>query len=251
MGQLIKKFKFNSETIRTILIDSEPFFVGKDVTDVLGYKNSRDALLKHVDEEDKNTVAIRDGNKGNPNQIIINESGLYSLILSSKLPHAKDFKRWVTKVVLPTIRKNGAYLTDQKAYEITHDKGALADLLLQAGEQLKQKDILIDEMKPKALFADSVATSKTTILVGDLAKVLKQNGIEIGAGRLFTWLRKHSYLISRKGADYNSPTQKSMELGLFEIKERTYQNPDGSVRITKTPKVTGKGQQYFINKFID
>lgn len=246
----LQLFNFNSNQVRTVLIDNEPYFVGKDVAKILGYANTRDALSKHVDTEDKNSVVIRDGNKGNPNQVVINESGLYSLILSSKLPAAKEFKRWVTKEVLPTIRKNGAYLTDQKAYDITHDKDSLADLLLQAGEQLKQKDLQIMEMKPKALFADSVATSHTTILVGDLAKILKQNGIEMGQKRLFNWLRDNKYLISRKGADYNSPTQKSMELGLFEIKESTHINGDGVTVTTKTPKVTGKGQQYFINKFL-
>lgn len=246
----LQLFNFNGNQVRTVLIDNEPYFVGKDVAKILGYANTRDALSKHVDTEDKNSVVIRDGNKGNPNQVVINESGLYSLILSSKLPAAKEFKRWVTKEVLPTIRKNGAYLTDQKAYDITHDKDSLADLLLQAGEQLKQKDLQIMEMKPKALFADSVATSHTTILVGDLAKILKQNGIEMGQKRLFNWLRDNKYLISRKGADYNSPTQKSMELGLFEIKESTHINGDGVTVTTKTPKVTGKGQQYFINKFL-
>lgn len=246
----LQLFNFNGNQVRTVLIDNGPYFVGKDVAKILGYANTRDALSKHVDTEDKNSVVIRDGNKGNPNQVVINESGLYSLILSSKLPAAKEFKRWVTKEVLPTIRKNGAYLTDQKAYDITHDKDSLADLLLQAGEQLKQKDLQIMEMKPKALFADSVATSHTTILVGDLAKILKQNGIEMGQKRLFNWLRDNKYLISRKGADYNSPTQKSMELGLFEIKESTHINGDGVTVTTKTPKVTGKGQQYFINKFL-
>ena len=246
----LQLFNFNGNQVRTVLIDNEPYFVGKDVAKILGYANTRDALSKHVDTEDKNSVVIRDGNKGNPNQVVINESGLYSLIISSKLPAAKEFKRWVTKEVLPSIRKNGAYLTDQKAYDITHDKDSLADLLLQAGEQLKQKDLQIMEMKPKALFADSVATSHTTILVGDLAKILKQNGIEMGQKRLFNWLRDNKYLISRKGADYNSPTQKSMELGLFEIKESTHINGDGVTVTTKTPKVTGKGQQYFINKFL-
>lgn len=180
----------------------------------------------------------------------ITEQQMYKLAIKANNPTAERFQDWVTGEVLPSIRKNGAYLTDQKAFDITHNPNALGDLLLQAGEQLKQKDLQIMEMKPKALFADSVATSHTTILVGDLAKILKQNGIGMGQKRLFNWLRDNKYLISRKGADYNSPTQKSMELGLFEIKESTHINGDGVTVTTKTPKVTGKGQQYFINKFL-
>lgn len=169
--------------------------------------------------------------------------------MSSKLPSAKQFKHWVTSEVLPSIRKNGAYLTDKKAYDITHDPNSLADLLLQAGEQLKQKELVIQEMKPKALFADAVATSHSSILVGDLAKILRQNGVIIGQHRLFNWLRNTGYLI-KSGASKNMPTQRAMEMGLFEVKESTVTNPDGTVRITRTTKVTGKGQQYFINKFL-
>lgn len=246
----LKLFNFESHEVRTLLINDEPYFVGKDVTEILGYKNPRDAIQKHVDDEDKNSVAIRDGNKGNPNQTVINESGVYALIFGSKLPSAKKFKHWVTSEVLPQIRKSGAYLTDKKAYDITHNPNSLADLLLQAGEQLKKKDIVINEMKPKALFADAVATSHTSILVGELAKILKQNGIDMGQKRLFTWLREKGYLIKRQGTDYNMPTQKAMDLGLFEIKEGSYVNGSGVNITTKTPKVTGKGQQYFINKFL-
>ena len=246
----LKLFNFESHEVRTLLINDEPYFVGKDVTEILGYKNPRDAIQKHVDDEDKNSVAIRDGNKGNPNQTVINESGVYALIFGSKLPSAKKFKHWVTSEVLPQIRKSGAYLTDKKAYDITHNPNSLADLLLQAGEQLKKKDIVINEMKPKALFAYAVATSHTSILVGELAKILKQNGIDMGQKRLFTWLREKGYLIKRQGTDYNMPTQKAMDLGLFEIKEGSYVNGSGVNITTKTPKVTGKGQQYFINKFL-
>ena len=150
---------------------------------------------------------------------------------------------------MKAICKTGAYLTDEKAYDITHNPQSLADLLMQAGEQLKQKEIIIQDMRPKALFADAVATADTSILIGDLAKLIKQNGHDIGQKRLFEWLRNHDYLI-KSGNSKNMPTQKSMELKLFEVKERTINNPDGSVRITKTTKVTGKGQQYFINKFL-
>lgn len=245
----VQVFKNEEFEVRTVEIDGEPWFIGKDVANVLGYSNSRKALADHVDSEDKNTVTIRDGIVGNPNQTIINESGLYSLVLGSKLPSAKRFKRWITSEVLPAIRQNGVYMTDDKAYDITHNPGNLADLLLKAGEQLKQKEIIIQEMKPKALFADAVTTSHTSILVGDLAKIIKQNGYEIGQKRLFEWLRQNGYLI-KSGSSKNMPTQKSMDLHLFEVKESTVQNPDGSVRVTKTPKCTGEGQVYFINKFL-
>lgn len=242
---------FTSEefgSVRTTMINDEPYFVGKDIAEILGYSNTRDALQKHVDDEDKNSVAIRDGNKGNPNQTVINESGVYALIFGSKLPSAKKFKHWVTSEVLPKIRKSGAYLTDEKAYDITHNKSSLIDLLQQAADQLKEKDVVIEHMKPKALFADAVNDSETDILIGDLAKLIKQNGHDIGQKRLFAWMRDNGYLI-KSGSSKNMPTQKSMQLGLFRVKERTINNPDGSVRITKTTKVTGKGQIYFVNKF--
>lgn len=249
-------FNFENQQVRTVEIENEPWFVGKDVATILGYSNASKAVLTHVDNEDRSYIMLdiadsQNGNvpRGQTKTTVINESGLYSLILSSKLPNAKKFKHWVTKEVLPTIRKHGAYLTDQKAYDITHNPNSLADLLLQAGEQLKQKELIIQEMKPKALFADAVTASHTSILVGDLAKILKQNGVDIGAKRLFAWLRERGYLIKRKGAEWNSPTQKSMDLGLFETKETVIQRPDGGVDVKKTPKVTGKGQVYFINKF--
>ena len=242
-------FNFNGLDVRTVLIDGEPYFVGKDVTEILGYKNASKALADHVDSEDKlnNETLSSLGQRGG---WLVNESGLYSLILSSKLPTAKKFKHWVTSEVLPAIRKHGAYMTDEKAFDVVNNKAGLADLLQQAADQLKRKDIQIAEMKPKALFADSVSASDSTILIGDLAKILKANGVDTGAKRLFQWLRDKSYLINRKGSDWNSPTQKSMNLGLFVIKESTHTQPDGTVRVTKTTKVTGKGQQYFVNKFL-
>ncbi len=235
-------------SIRTVEIDGEPWFVGKDVATALGYIETAKAIRTHVDAEDKG-VSEMDTPGGKQQLTIINESGLYSLIMNSKLPTAKQFKHWVTSKVLPSIRKHGAYMTDQKAYDITHNPESLADLLLQAGEQLKQKELIIREMKPKALFADAVATSKASILVFDLAKILRQNGVDIGGKRMFDWLRENGYLVKRKGSDWNMPTQRSMDMGLFEIKETTHTHADGHISITKTPKVTGKGQIYFINKF--
>lgn len=238
----------NSEfgQVRSLVINNEPWFVGKDVAEILGYSNPRDAISKHVDSEDKNSVAIRDGiTRGNPNQTIINESGLYCLVLSSKLPSAKKFKRWVTSEVLPALRKTGQY----QVKELSGSE-LMAKALIEAQSVLAAKDKQIEEMKPKALFADAVTASHTSILVGELAKILKQNGIEMGQKRLFAWLREKGFLIKRKGTDYNMPTQKAMDLGLFEIKEGSYVNGSGVNITTKTPKVTGKGQQYFINKFL-
>ena len=233
--------------IRTITINNEPWFVSKDVAFVLGYSNPRDAISKHVDVEDKG-VAKCDTLGGSQDLTVINESGLYSLILSSKLPTAKKFKHWVTSEVLPTIRKHGAYMTDEKAFDVLHNAGGLADLLQQAAEQLKQKDVQIERMKPKALFADAVASSKNSILIGELAKIIKAKGYDIGQNKLFTWMRENGYLM-KTGEAYNQPTQKSMELGLMEIKKSTINNPDGSIRTTTTTKITGKGQVYFVNKF--
>ena len=250
MDSNLQLFAFEGNEVRTLKINDEPYFVGKDVASILGYSNTRDALNKHVDSEDKNTVAIHDGiTRGNPNQVVINESGLYSLILSSKMPNAKKFKHWVTSEVLPAIRKHGAYMTDQKAFDVVHNKNGLADLLQQAADQLKQKDIQIEEMKPKAMLADAITASETSILVGEMAKILKKNGVNTGQNRFFKWLRANGYLIKRKGTDYNMPTQKSMNLKLFEIKERTIVDGN-STRIVKTPKITGNGQQYFTNLFL-
>ena len=232
--------------VRTLNRDGEPWFVGKDVATALGYKDSVNALKSHVSEEDKGGWRIAT-QYGEREAVIINESGLYSLILSSKLESAKRFKHWVTAEVLPSIRKNGGYIAGQDEMS---DTELLAKALLVAQRQIEQRNAQIAEMQPKALFADAVAASHTSILIGELAKILKQNGVDIGQNRLFETLRQQGYLIRRNGTDYNSPTQRAMELGLFEVKESTVGNPDGSVRVTRTTKVTGKGQQYFINKFL-
>lgn len=246
----IQEFDFNGNNVRAVTINDEPFFVGKDVAKILGYQNGNRDVNRHVDEEDRMGYRIGTPSRGEQTMTVINESGLYSLILGSTLPTAKKFKHWVTSEVLPTIRKHGAYMTDAKAAAIVTDKGSLADLLQQAAEQLKRKDIQIEQMKPKALFADAVSTSDTPILVGELAKILHQNGVSMGQNRMFRWLRDNGYLISKKGTSYNMPTQRAMELGLFKIKENAITHSDGHVTITKTPKVTGKGQVYFVNKFV-
>lgn len=184
---------------------------------------------------------------------IINESGLYSLVLSSKLPTARKFRRWVTSEVLPSIRKHGGYLTPEKLEDVLLHPDTLIRLAQNLKEEQEKRRALeakVEEDKPKVVFAEAVETSHTSILVGELAKLLKQNGVDMGQQRLFQWMRENGFLIARKGTDYNMPTQKSMEMGLFEIKERTISDPAGVTRITKTPKITGRGQTYFINRFL-
>lgn len=232
--------------IRTVIKDGEPWFVGKDVADILRYADPNKAIAMHVDEDDKlnDKTSSSLGQRGG---WLINESGLYSLIISSKLPNAKKFKKWVTSEVLPSIRKNGGYIAGQ---ETMSDDELMARALQVAQNKILERDKQIETMKPKAIFADAVAASHTSILIGDLAKLISQNGVNIGQKRLFKWLRDNGYLIKRNGSDWNMPTQRSMEMKLFEVKESTINNPDGSIRINRTPKVTGKGQQYFVNKFL-
>ena len=238
--------------IRTIQQNGEPWFVGKDVADILGYQNGSRDVNRHVDEDDRQNYqnGTFESNRG---LTIINESGLYSLILSSKMPKAKEFKRWVTREVIPAIRKTGGYIAGS---ENMTDAEIMAKAVLVAQSTIRQRDQRIKELesdvaaaKPKVLFADAVSASDSTILIGDLAKILKQNGHPIGQKRLFNWMREQGYLIKRAGADYNSPTQRAMEMGLFKIKETAISHSDGHVSVSKTTKVTGKGQQYFINKF--
>lgn len=229
--------------IRTVTINEEPWFVGKDVADILGYQNSSRDINRHVAEEDRQNY--QNGTFESPRGMtIINESGLYALIFGSKLESAQRFKHWVTAEVLPAIRKTGGYQAPQ-------GKELLALAVLEAQKTIEEQNKAIEQMKPKVIFANAVETSHTSILIGDLAKLLKQNGVDIGQKRLFDWMRKKGYLIKRKGSDWNMPTQKAMDMKVFEVKESTVNNPDGSVRINRTTKVTGKGQTYFVNKFLD
>lgn len=238
--------------VRTTTIDGQPYFVGKDVATILGYAKPLNALATHVADDDSLKQGLIDSIGRIQDTIFINESGLYSLVLLSKMPRAKQFKRWVTAEILPTIRKTGGYVASEDTFletympYATEETKALFKTQLQHIRQLNQK---IKADAPKVLFADAVSASQTSILVGDLAKLLKQNGVNIGARRLFEWMRQNGYLM-RKGEARNMPTQRSMEAGLFEVKETTITNGDGSVRITRTTKVTGKGQQFFVNKFL-
>lgn len=236
-------------TLRGVEIDGESWLVGKDVAERLGYSNPQKAIRDHVDDEDKtvNESFTVNGTMG----VLINESGLYSLVLGSKLPNAKKFKRWVTSEVLPAIRKHGGYLTAEKVEEALLNPDVLIRLATELKDERKARRALeskVAEDAPKVLFAQAVEQAENSILVGDLAKLIKQNGTDIGQKRLFERLRAEGYLGTR-GENYNMPTQRAMEMQLFRISERTINNPDGSVRLTRTVKVTGKGQVYFINRY--
>ena len=233
---------FNNEEfgqVRTIEIDGKPYFSAKDVAEALGYSNPRKAILDHCKGVTKRDTLTAGGQQA---VNFIPEGDIYRLIVKSQLPSAERFESWVFDEVIPEIRKTGGYQLPQTYAEALR---ALAD----KAEQNEKLRIENERMKPKEIFADAVAASKTSILIGELAKLITQNGYEIGQTRMFKYLREHGYLI-KDGSSKNMPMQRYVQQGLFEIKESNVQNPDGSVRITKTTKVTGKGQQYFINKFL-
>lgn len=237
--------------IRVIEIDGEIGFFGSDLCNILG-TDTRD--LKSILDSDQfvNVDSIHIGNHGGKKPLIVNESGFYSVVLKSRKPQAKPFQKWVTGEVLPSIRKHGGYLTPQKIEEVLTDPDTIIQLATTLKEEQARRKALEAEnqvMQPKALFADAVAASHTSILVGELAKLLKQNGVDIGQNRLFKWLRENGYLM-KTGSSYNMPTQRSMEQELFEVKETSITHSDGHITVQKTPKVTGKGQQYFINRFL-
>lgn len=237
--QIFKNNTFGN--VRVLEQGGEPWFVAKDVCDCLGLKNPTMAVNTLDDDE---RAKFNLGRQGNTN--IVNEYGLYNLVLSSRKPEAKEFKRWITHDVIPSIRKYGSF---NMAIPRT-----LPDALTAYANEIEahqKTQALLEAQRPKVLFADSVAASHTSILIGELAKLLHQNGVkDMGQKRLFAWMREHGYLISRKANDYNMPTQRAMELGLFQIKETTVTHSDGHISVSKTPKVTGKGQQYFIEKFL-
>lgn len=250
-------------TLRGINLDGEPWFVSRDACE--GLKIDRTAI-RRLDEDEKGVYSMHTPG-GDQELSIVSFPGLLSLILGSRKKEAREYKRWVTHEVLPSIHKHGMYATAETAERLMQDP----DFMIKTFEALKkersrvkaleginrryEKDVerqgrQIEEMHPKALFADAVAASDSTILIGDLAKILKQNGIDTGQKRLFKWLRDNGWLM-KHGSSRNMPTQKAMDLGLFRVKETTINNPDGSVRITKTTKVTGKGQRFFVNAFLE
>ena len=249
--QIFKSDKFGE--IRTLEDESgKALFCGSDVAKALGYVNTKDALARHCRDDG---VAFHDliDSMGREQQAkFINEGNVYRLITHSKLPAAQQFESWVFDEVLPTIRRHGAYMNDSTLEQALTSP----DFLIQLATKLKEEkakrielEAKIEQDKPRVLFAQAVETAKTSILVGDLAKILKQNGVETGQKRLFERLRQDGYLI-KDGNSRNMPTQRAMEMGLFEVKESTVSNPDGSIRVTKTTKITGRGQSYFVNKYL-
>ena len=243
MNNEIQQFDFKGASLRTLTDKAgEPWFVAKDVCDILGHSNVSMALDR-LDDDERSKFNL--GRQGETN--IVNEAGLYVLVLSSRKPEAHEFKRWVTHEVLPSIRKHGGYMAGQE--RMTPEQMALASmrwLQSKVDEQAKQ----LKAQEGKVLFANAVETARTSILVGDFAKILKSNGIDIGPRRLFAWLREHGWLIKAKGSSWNMPTQKAMDLHLFEVKETTISHSDGHTTINKTPKMTGKGQTYFAKLFL-
>ncbi len=247
----IKIWNYKSSEVRTTTINNETWWVLTDVCKVLEL-TTPSRVAERLDKDEVSQTHIIDSLGRLQNTAIINESGLYSVILRSDKPQSKPFRKWITSEVLPTIRKTGGYINNDELFVQTYLPFADEEtktLFRSTLEVIKNQNAKIEADKPKVLFANAVETADTSILVGDLAKLIKQNGVDIGQKRLFDWLRRKGYLI-KSGNSRNMPTQKSMDLKLFEVKERTISNPDGSVRITKTTKVTGKGQQYFINKFL-
>ncbi len=247
--QIFRNPQFGS--VRTAEIGGKPYFVANDIARALGYKRPADAITAHC-KGSVNRRYLTDG--GEQEMKIIPEGDIYRLITHSKLPAAERFETWVFDEVIPSIRRTGGYIAGQET--LTDDELLERAVMVaqrkiaERDKAIAEKDARIREMRPKEVFADAVAVSRTSILIGDLAKLIAQNGVDIGQKRLFAWMRDNGYLIKRKGADWNMPTQYSIKLKLFEVKESTVSTPDGSVRITRTTKVTGKGQQYFINKFL-
>ena len=247
----LQVFSYEGNEVRTVQQGSETWWVLRDVCDILEIGNSGNVAAR-LDEDEKGINTV-DTLGGKQELTIISESGLYSTILLSRKPEAKKFKRWITHEVLPAIHKHGAYVTSAKLEEMISDPTAWIKLLSALKDERDAKERLQLEAaqnEPKVVFANAVSVSSGTILIGELAKILKGNGIEIGQNRLFEKLRQEGYLIKRQGTDYNAPTQRAMELGLFRVKETAITHSDGHVTISKTTKVTGKGQQYFINLFL-
>lgn len=238
--------------IRIVEENGKVWFCGSDVAKALGYTNPNKAINDHCRCITKRYTPHPQSPDKTIEMSFIPEGDVYRLITHSKLPSAQKFESWVFDEVIPSIHKHGAYMTGETLEKALTSPDFLIELATKLKEEQAKRIELeskIEEDKPKVLFAQAVETSKSTILVGDLAKILRQNGVNIGQRRLFDWLRDNGYLM-KAGSSRNLPTQSAMDAGLFEIKESTVNNPDGSIRINKTTKVTGKGQTYFVNKFL-
>lgn len=248
----IQIFKYRTNEVRTVQVNGEPWFVLKDVCEVLGISNHK-MTAQRLDEDEVSRTYLTDSMGRKQSTTVINESGLYNVILRSDKPEAKPFRKWVTSEVLPAIRKHGAYMTPETLQAAILNPDTMIQLCQQLKAEQDKNTVLsarVTELEPKGIFADAVSTSNNSILIGELAKIIRQNGVDMGQNRLFEWMRENGYLIRGSRTDRNMPTQRSMELGLFEIKETTICHSDGHTSINKTPKVTGKGQVYFINLFL-
>lgn len=252
MNNEIQQFDFRGASLRTLTDKAgEPWFVAKDACAVLELSNVSQALTR-LDGDEKSSITLNDGTPGNPNRVIVSESGLYALVLASRKPEAHEFKRWVTHEVLPQIRRTGGYIPTTDADDdmtILAKAVMIGQRTMEAQKQkIAEQQTRIVELEPKARFADAVAASDGTCLVGELAKMLRQNGMDIGQNRLFRLLQADGYL-GKSGSNRNVPTQRAMDLGLFRIKETTVTHADGHTTVSRTPKVTGKGQRYFIDRY--
>lgn len=239
--------------IRTIEEDGKVLFCGSDVAKALGYAKPQNAIDRHCKGALKRGIPHPQSPDKTIEMNFIPEGDIYRLAAKSELPGAERFESWIFDEVLPSIRKHGAYLTPETLEAAILNPDTMIRLCTALKDEQDKRKALEEKReadRPKVLFADSVAASKTSILVGELAKLLKQNGVDIGQNRLFHWLRSNGFLIRRQGTDYNMPTQRAMEMGLFEIKETSITHADGHTSVNKTPKVTGKGQQYFVNAFL-
>ena len=247
----LTQFTYGDSSLRVVEIDSQPWFVAKDVCGILGLANMRSSLAAL--DEDERGVHTMDTLGGNQEMTVISEPGLYSLILRSRKPEAKTFKRWVTHEVLPSIRRHGMYATESVVDAMLADPEAMIRTLTALKEERAKRVRLEAQAQadaPKVLFADAVTSAKTDILIGDLAKILRGNGVDTGQRRLFEWMRVNGYLIRQRGSSWNMPTQKAMDMGLFRVKESVVTHADGHTTVNRTTKVTGRGQTYFVNKLL-
>ena len=251
MTNALNVFTFEGVQLRTLEEDGVIWCVAKDIAEALGYERFDSNLIKHVPEIWKGTKRIRTLG-GEQEMLCLTENGVYFFLGRSDKKKALPYQMWIAGEVVPSIRKHGMYATPAKVQDILNDPDAFIGALQAYKAEKEKREALeakVEEDKPKVLFADSVATSKDTILIGSLAKILKQNGIDIGPVKLFEWMRQHGYLVAQRGEQWNMPTQRSLQMKLFEVKESVTTNPDGTLMVHFTTKVTGKGQLYFVEKF--
>ena len=251
MSNILQVFSYNSNAIRVLIREKNPWWIAKDVCDVLEIKNSRQALTR-LDDDEKDTVIINDGTPGNPAMAVINEPGLYTLVLSSRKPEAREFKRWITHEVIPSIRKHGMYATSEMIDQMLADPETMIRTLKALQEERQQRKALEEKIiidSPYTNLGKGISNNDNDILMRDMAKILTQNGINIGQNRLFEWMRDNGYVI-KYGNSRNAPTQYASERGWLRLVEREVPLGDGRVKLYKSSVVTGKGQVYFLNRFL-